>query len=72
MMTDSKLLKGFYERMIWYDGGFETFVASCMVLIGGLAASFESSFGEMNAVYVGSSHVERRSTAVQTPFLPPL
>ena len=41
------------------------------VLIGGVAASFESSFGEMNAVYVGSLHVERRSTAVQTPFLPP-
>jgi len=43
-----------------------------MVLIGGVAASFESSFGEMNAVYVGSSHVERRSTAVQMPFLTPL
>ena len=25
MMMDSKLLKGFYERMSWYDGGFETF-----------------------------------------------
>ena len=42
------------------------------VLIGGVAASFESSFGKMNAVYVGSSHVERRSTAVQTPFSTPV
>ena len=25
MMKNSKLLKGLYERMIWYDGGFETF-----------------------------------------------
>ena len=30
--------------------------------------SHSLSFGNMNAVYVGSSHVERRSTAVQTPF----
>jgi hypothetical protein len=28
-----------------------------MVLIGGVAASFESSFGEMNAVYIGSLHL---------------
>jgi len=25
MMTDSKMLKGFYERMSWYDSGFKTF-----------------------------------------------